>query len=1083
MTNGKFLDGDVSPGSASGEGDLLDQSGLNTFTSALTNVCRGDPLREKWLIAPSLRVGHQWLDTVAMNGCPVLNCRIKTVKGMALELAGPQMARRGLSLVSSTGSLVLIDGILCRLAPSAYLAGAPVGPGLCKTVLAAVEGMRLAGMVPDDLDSSCFEEPRKAEDLAFIVSAYMDALQGRGLLDYAAVLHLAASELCDGAAQLGMVLVLIPENHDFSSAERILVENIRETVLRMVPMDRPVRGQTASGRCTDLALLKWLLHPAAAPAASRDGTVSIFHAVGEVNEVREVFRRCLAQGYRWDQVELLHTDARTYVPLIYETFLGLHRDGETSASPLPVTFAEGIPTTYSRPGRALTGWMQWMRENFLQTTLCRMLEDGLLKVPDMEGNEHTVGRLGSLLRGLPIGWGRERYAERLDDLLKEPREQPSPFMEEAAASPPGQDSDGLRLLRMLVGELLEISPSAQATQVQVLQAAVAFLTKVARSENEADNYARQALVEKIEDMAAWIERAAECREATSCLECGGGEVGETTGGAVCLDVRAWLEALPAEVWVEGSGPRPGRLHVANVASGGMSGRTHTFIIGLDDGRFPAAGLNDPLLLDIERARLSPELPTAAQLLSRKLERFTTLLAGLRGTATLGFSSLDLASDRAAFPSPVVFSAFRILSENRDADQTDLMRWLGMPASFAPTFADHCLEETEWWLWRLCAADAVQDPRDMVEARFAHFARARAAIQHRRSREFTVYDGKIPDLPVELDPLSASGPLMSAAKLETIGQCPLRYFFTYVLRIEPARELTPDPRRWLDGAEFGELLHEVFYQFMSELLRERRLPSFERDMGRLASILEEQVNGYTRRHPPYSPSAFRQQDMQLLQAARIFLLEEEALCRTHRPMFLEVSLGMRSARPVGPLDVHEPVLLPLQDGRSIRVRGRLDRVDRIGEAADAPFAICDYKTGSDFKFTQADPFWEGRVIQHALYVAIAAAVLRRKISGTARVAHFEFFFPNVSGRGRRIRLPAEQAEQANRIIDDLCRTVSHGCFLATTNSTDDCRFCDYVPICGDVEDVARWAALKIENSPDPTLEPLRELRNRGNRSSR
>ena len=116
-----------------------------------------------------------------------------------------------------------------------------------------------------------------------------------------------------------------------------------------------------------------------------------------------------------------------------------------------------------------------------------------------------------------------------------------------------------------------------------------------------------------------------------------------------LDIRAWLDELPEETWVGGEGPRDGRLHVADVLAGGHSGRPHTFIIGLDDGRFPGSGVQDPILLDDERRRLSPELPTAGHQLAKRLDRFARLLARLRGTVTLSYSCYNLADDREMFP--------------------------------------------------------------------------------------------------------------------------------------------------------------------------------------------------------------------------------------------------------------------------------------------------------------------------------------------------------------------------------------------------------------------------------------------------
>src|SRR5208337_1250895 len=91
---------------------------VNRFARELARVCQQRLLDEKWLIAPSLRVGHQWLDIVTLANGPVLNVRIKTLKGLALDLAGPEMARLGVSLITATGSLIFVDRIINRLRSS-----------------------------------------------------------------------------------------------------------------------------------------------------------------------------------------------------------------------------------------------------------------------------------------------------------------------------------------------------------------------------------------------------------------------------------------------------------------------------------------------------------------------------------------------------------------------------------------------------------------------------------------------------------------------------------------------------------------------------------------------------------------------------------------------------------------------------------------------------------------------------------------------------------------------------------------------------------------------------------------------------
>ena len=95
----------------------------------------------------------------------------------------------------------------------------------------------------------------------------------------------------------------------------------------------------------------------------------------------EALRICIAKGYNLDQVELIYTDTDAYVPCIYETFLRTQFDNQSDEFDIPVTFADGIPTRYSRPGRALMAWLEWIRNGYPQTVLVQMIHDGLLELP------------------------------------------------------------------------------------------------------------------------------------------------------------------------------------------------------------------------------------------------------------------------------------------------------------------------------------------------------------------------------------------------------------------------------------------------------------------------------------------------------------------------------------------------------------------------------------------------------------------------------------------------------------------------------------------------------------------------------
>jgi hypothetical protein len=217
---------------------------------------------------------------------------------------------------------------------------------------------------------------------------------------------------------------------------------------------------------------------------------------------------------------------------------------------------------------------------------------------------------------------------------------------------------------------------------------------------------------------------------------------------------------------------------------------------------------------------------------------------------------------------------------------------------------------------------------------------------------------------------------------------------------------------------------------------------------------------------------------LTQAALIFLVEEEVLSRHSRPRFLEASIGMRSYRQSGALDSLEPVSLLLQGGMRIRSRARIDRVDEIVGSEGPIFSIWDYKTGSSARYQHPDPFRQGRTVQPALYMEIVSAALRKKVSPAAAVSHFGYFFPGGRGRGLRILRRPDDLAHGKRIIENLCKTVSLGCFLATNNDREDCPFCDYIVICGDVEATAAASRRKLENPVNVDLDSIRELRNIG-----
>jgi len=1062
----------------------------NTLIQALARICRERLLEEKWLLVPSTRVGHQWLQGVARTGQPAVNVRLKTLRSLAIDLAGFFLAERGLTLLNPLEGTVMIQQLIAGGSIKLrYLGQNAGGWSTAELLYGSLNELRMAGIAPAHLDKGRIDPPAKAVDLRRLYELYLEVLRQARRIDLAGLLELARDRLVEGDAAIPPnTLLLIPADLEMPGLARAFIEAFRSDMRLVLPVDvlpdevapRAALADEASsaappalaaalpaaavaGRVeTDRELLCWIHRPPPVPRPAGDGTLKIVRAVGEVNEVRQVFRWSLANRVPLDQVELLYTDAQTYIPLVYEELAAQY--GTLDLDSLPVTFAEGLPCRFSRPGRLLRLWLQWVQQDYPQGLLQLMIQDGLLNVPWPEqcpAEVRSHSRLARRLARLNVGLGRDRYHRILNEHAASLQHLPPPDDEDAPPADPEalslQQAD-TAVLRELAQGLLALLPT-QPRAKDLLAAADKLLAQHARCISQLDNFAVGRLSQEIQQFLALL--------------------GE---GEPLFDVPRYLERL-LEAAVQGSGPRPGAMHVASLTSGGHTGRLYTWVLGLDDSRFPGAGLQDPLLLDSERRSLSHHLSTSHGYMEEKLRRFAELGARLRGMLTLSYSTLALADNRQLFPSPVLLAAFRLLAERPDGDLAALEAWLPEPpAAFVPRDAEECLSVGEWWQWRLLAGGGT--PQEVEDA-FPHLVQGARAAAARSSPAFTEFDGNVPAAGAVLD-LTAAGQIVSATDLQVVGQCPLRFFFRRGLKIRPPDELELDPERWLDALSAGQLLHTLFEQFMRETIEADRLPDAEQDMPRLLAMLEELVADYKEQQPAASEAAYRRRVNELRETARNFLLEECRYLRSRsaRPVWMEAALGLPKAAGATSIDTPEPIPIVLADGRTLRVRGRIDRIDRLRVAASSKrtskkqavcsYCVWDYKTGGTSRYDRADPFQQGRNIQPYLYLTMVAHRLCEVDAAKPRVERFGFFFPGVHAAGDRMEWPSSKLASGQEIVTQLCQVVSQGTFLPT-DQYEDCTYCDYLAVCGDVAGVAAASRAKLDAPGEPRLDALRQLR--------
>ncbi len=999
---------------------------MNCLIQKLTAVCRKHLLDEKWLLAPSLRAGHQWLDQVALGGQAAVNVRVKTLRSLALELAAPAMADRGLKMLRGKSGPLLAEQLWNRLKeknPSGYLTELTPSLGLFEMIDSTLQSLRLGGLDATEVLARNFEVAKKGEEIKFLLGEYGKELKRRAWVDYAEVLAIATERVRTDVTDVEQVVLLEPADLEWSAVEKTFLDAFPKKT--RLPVDEPTSV---------------VANPA------------MFQAVGEVNEVREVLRRCLANGWRWDEVELLHTDAQTYVPLMFE-LVERFRFDDAGEVRFGVTFADGLPVRYSRPGRALMAWVRWIEEEYPQALLAEMIQDGLLNVDEESDGPDGFAELASAFRAVPVGFGLNRYLKKLGEKLaachRVARE--ITYDEDGEVALKKKESAEhhaalLMRLRPAIEQLLGVS--SPSTRMEVWEAADKFLTTTARATTELDQLARQKLQEHIRDLREWDVPAAKSTSTTH-------------------DAWRWLSAIMTDLRVKGERPQPGKLHVASIFSGGHSGRAHTFIVGVDDNRFPGAGLQDALLLDDDRQKLSRDLLTSSELRRRKQEQYQRLLGRLRGHVIFSNSIRSLADDREMFASPALLAVYRESSKKREADLTALQKDRVL-VSFAPNRADLCLDASEWWMWRL--GNPVNDAKKWIGHDFPHLARGWRAEQGRRSDQFTEFDGNVPEAGRALNPMEGDANVMSVSRLQTIGSCPLRFFFQYGLGLKPLKELKIEESQWLDGSEAGALMHRVFCEFMTELVKSGKKPQQTRDWPRLEKILNRHIQVAREKIPPPSESVIRRQVNSLRRMAAWFLAGEEEFCKKNQPRYMEVSLGIKPDGKSTLLDCEAPIPVRLADGNTILCRGRIDRVDEMEEGE---FVLWDYKTGSTYAYNtkKLGAFRQGRLVQHYLYLKMA----QHRLGKRGKVEQFGFFFPSDKEKGERIPFRLNDLAAGNVILQHLASIVANGAFLATNDNEMDCGLCDFRSICRDTASVAGHSETKMAKSGNNKLQPIRGLR--------
>lgn len=1036
-----------------GRPELADACAL---VQELARLAAPEDRRRKVLVARTKGEGREYLRQVALRGRSWAGFEVVTVGPLALEYALPRILNEGVAVADFFVQQAAVEEAIDEAVAQGGERFAKLVDkvGFRDAVRKSVATLREGGVTAADLGRAAMDDMEKRVFLKRVLARYEAFLRNDKWVDAARILKwaLEALDSTPGAlrADPGVddrVFFLVPGLSERGLAGRF-VKALRRRGATLLRTD-PVEGLPLPGHLIwDAAPAQSAsssLHAQSADSGSADGLsrtgIELFSAASVYDELRGVLRRVLARGARWDQAEIVTPDPDTYGSALHAL---------TESLGIPATFAVGLPVERTRPGRVVSAYFRWVQGGFQEPALRALLEAGDLAPP--KPHRRVRGpRLARALRSLRIGWGRDRYMDkmrrRLDDVDKL-RQRPHECDESFERRKDGAREE-LRALRALLGPVLKATPAdgpeTKTTPAQVATGVLSLLSRVARG-TDTDDQALERLTERLTRIEATQTRA-------------------TDFAWACHIVQGFLRLRVSAPRAKGKAPwgaAPGHLHLADLDHGGATGRSHTFVVGMDARRFPGHVVEDPFLLDHERWRVGKEaLSRARDRPSEKRFLFAALFARLRGHVALSYCRWDPAAARALPPAPEMLCAYRLLMSDDSLGFDNLEEDLGQAESRVPKPGTRAnLDASDVWLRAL--ADDARRLRNGLDAVGRELPRLGRGIEVDRAlcrEEASAQTGF-------LDPsFLSSGPefgehRFSASSLGNLGACPRRFFFRHLLEAYPPDDPEFDPGRWLGSLERGALLHRV-YQETLERARERDVdpdnPAF------LELALECALRACKRERsntPSPSQTVCEWEEEDILEDVRSFV----QVIRNDPPQWLDVEKKFEFEDE--PLEI---------GGTAVRVRGAIDRVDRV----DGGLRVVDYKTGRLWDTEKKKQVFDGgRRFQHFLYSEVAARLYDRDRDHV----RMEYHYPTRKGEATTRGYAAADLEHGAALVARLLEGLANGWFPATDNPSD-CKFCDYGSACAvrshrrgpPSSPYADWTKRNRENAEVQELAVLRDAR--------
>lgn len=1047
-------------------------------------------LRVRLLVVPSSAAKTEWPRRLAEAGHPAAGIYAFKLKDLARALAEPALLGRGLAAWDPGHDAYLASRLLqgshgLRLPPQAPRA--PVAAALARTLAE----LRLAGTPPGRLEriaAAPDQPPEDAERLGALAALYRRFHEAREdkVVD-PATLYRAAARALPEAAWLEGAEALVVDASDPDPGEALLLAAlaarlpVRRLALGADDWSATLLAPVAPPRApVGLVRLRETLFEAPTAGAPVADGVELVTAPGEAAEVRAIARRLVAAA----QAGMAFEDMGVILPRPAD-YAALFTDLLTRLG-IPHRLHPSLPLRYGRSARSL---LLLLRARGLERpavmeflTFAPVPWSGLLP----EGSEAQPPLWDQISRDAQIVSGLARFQAGLDHHARVERDAAALEKDPRRRERRERTAHEAEQLKRVVEELsvtLDVL-SGEAAWPEWSERLLGVLDRwIQEVPGDGRRSEREAVREVISDLAGLssLSPRAPWAEVESVLE-----------------ARFEWERVPLD-------PVPtGAVHVGALEA--MAGLTFRLVAipGLVEGGYPGTPRPDPFLLDGERAALSlatPEaaaarpasakaaqlslfeappppreaavapLPTTQDRVFEARRLFKRAVTQATERLVLSYPRADSRSGRERMPS-LFFVAAASALEGRPVALADLTRLVAEDDT-ASLELDALLDASE--RDRARVRKGGEEAARQIAAGSQFFRQSRLASKARFSSDYTPYDGLVAWAPrdgvtsdvaarvrARLDP-TAPGASLSASRLATYARCGFQYLLQHVLRLEPALE--PEERKRLDPLERGTLFHEVAELFLRERRSLGELPVCDTEpmRARALQLADEALARLVQGSPPRFTLLWDRERQRFRETVLAWLAREAAASGATTPAYFEVSFGLPV--PEGDGEPHSPdsLVIDLGDGRTLRVNGQIDRIDR---AQDGTLVLRDYKTGKAPWKDDGGLFKGGRQLQIPFYILAAA-----RLFPDAPVS--KAFLDYVDG-GRLVTVdPAVvRSETFTALLRAFADAISQGLFVQEPTA---CAWCDYTAVCGPAPLIALRRGFKIN---DPRVRHVLRLRDIG-----